>query len=83
MTPEKHTDSQLVRSGAGGREVSATLKVSNHYEPNDRFRMNIRNRPVRPRLPSGKRVNRSLATNIGRMRICLTLELIPSFRLIL
>ena len=28
-------------------------------------------------------VNRSLTTNMGRMRICLTLELIPSFRLIL
>jgi len=32
---------------------SSTLKVSNHHEPNDRYHMNIRKRPVCPRFPSG------------------------------
>ena len=36
-----------------GREVSPTLKVSNHYAPNDRRHMNIRNHPVWPRFPRG------------------------------
>jgi hypothetical protein len=38
------------RCGVGvpgdGRKVSLTLKSSNHYEPNDRYHMNIRKRPV-------------------------------------
>jgi hypothetical protein len=44
----------MIAIGAGGRvpgdrrEVSLTLKVSNHYEPKDRYHMSIRNRPVCP-----------------------------------
>src|SRR6266850_781817 len=41
----------------------------------------VRRLPGREHL-SRKRVSQALATNMGRMRICLTLELIPSFRLI-
>jgi hypothetical protein len=35
---------------AGRREVSLALKVSNHYEPNDQYHMNIRIVPSVPRF---------------------------------
>jgi hypothetical protein len=34
------------------REVPPTLRVSNHYEPNDRYHMNTRKRPICPPISS-------------------------------
>jgi len=40
------------RDGDGTQPGSfPSLNVSNHYEPNDRYHMNIRKRPARPRFP--------------------------------
>src|SRR5713226_3713069 len=42
------------------REVSPTLKVSHHYELNDRYHMNIRKRPSCPRFPLPCRAARNV-----------------------
>jgi hypothetical protein len=45
----EQNDDCILNLGAGGQTGSfPTLKVSNHYEPNDRYHRNIRKRPICP-----------------------------------